>query len=172
MLALSFPKFGHPACAWFALTPLIVALVRRRTAADRALSTRRALALGLITGGVYFSVTLYWLVETMTTFGGLQPAVAVLAAFLLVAYLSLFPAMCAVVVARCARAMGPAAALLAAPAWVATELGRQYVWDGFPWALLGYSQITWLAIAQLASITGVYGLSFLLALTSAQRRPM
>ncbi len=50
---------------------------------------------------------------------------------------------------------------------MATELGRQYVWDGFPWALLGYSQITWLPIAQLASITGVYGLSLLLALTGA-----
>jgi apolipoprotein N-acyltransferase len=93
--------------------------------------------------------------------------VAVLAAFLLVAYLSLFPAVCAVVLARCARAMGPAATLCAPPVWVATELGRQYVWDGFPWALLGYSQIRWLEIAQLASITGVYGLSFLLALTAA-----
>jgi apolipoprotein N-acyltransferase len=41
------------------------------------------------------------------------------------------------------------------------------VWDGFPWALLGYSQITWLPIAQLASIVGVYGLSLLLALTGA-----
>jgi apolipoprotein N-acyltransferase len=141
--------------------------VRRRTAGERALSTRRALALGLLAGAVYFSVTLYWLVETMTTFGGLSPAVAVLAAFLLVAYLSLFPGICAVVVARSARAMGPVAAICAAPAWVATELGRQYVWAGFPWALLGYSQIRWLEIAQLASITGVYGLSFLLALTGA-----
>jgi apolipoprotein N-acyltransferase len=142
-------------------------VVRRRTSAEHSLSTRKALLLGLLAGGVYFSVTLYWLVETMTTFGGLASPVAVLAAFLLVAYLSLFPAMCAVVLARCARAMGPAAALCAPPVWVATELGRQYVWDGFPWALLGYSQIRWLEIAQLASITGVYGLSFLLALTAA-----
>ena len=141
--------------------------MRQRAPAERPLSTRRALALGLLAGGVYFSVTLYWLVETMTTFGGLSSAVAVLAAFLLVAYLSLFPGMCAVVVARCARSMGPVAAIVAAPAWVATELGRQYVWDGFPWALLGYSQIRWLEIAQLASITGVYGLSLLLALTGA-----
>ena len=48
-------------------------------------------------------------------------------------------------------------------AWVATELGRQYVWDGFPWALLGYSQITWLPVAQIASAVGVYGLSGLLS---------
>ena len=41
------------------------------------------------------------------------------------------------------------------------------MWDGFPWELLGYSQVTWLPIAQLASLVGVYGLSALLALTSA-----
>jgi apolipoprotein N-acyltransferase len=131
------------------------------------MTARRAFGLGLIAGGVYFSATLYWLVETMTTFGGLQTPVAALAALLLVAYLSLFPAACAVAVARLSRAFGPGAALLGAPAWVATELGRQYVWDGFPWALLGYSQITWLSIAQLASVVGVYGLSLVLALASA-----
>jgi len=131
------------------------------------MTTRRAFTLGLLSGGVYFTFTLYWLVETMTTFGGLQPAVAVFAAFLLVAYLSLFPAAFAMAVARMSRAFGPEALLLAGPVWVATELGRQYVWDGFPWELLGYSQITWLPIAQFASITGVYGLSLLLALTSA-----
>ena len=167
MLALSFPKFGHPACAWFALTPLLVAIVRRREASERPLSARRAFSLGLVSGSVYFSGTLYWLVETMTTFGGLAGPVALLAAVLLVAYLSLFPAAWAVVVGRLGRTIGPGAALLAAPAWVASELGRQYVWDGFPWALLGYSQITWLPIAQLASVTGVYGLSLLLALTGA-----
>ena len=60
------------------------------------------------------------------------------------------------------------AAIALAPAiWVATELGRQYVWDGFPWELLGYSQITLLPIAQIASVTGVYGLSGLITLVSA-----
>jgi apolipoprotein N-acyltransferase len=100
----------------------------------------------------------------MRTFGGLNAALAAFAAFLLVAYLSLFPAAFALVLARFARSWGTTAALLSAPVWTATELGRQYVWDGFPWALLGYSQVTWLPIAQLASVTGVYGLSALLAL--------
>ena len=90
------------------------------------------------------------------------------AAFLLVAYLALFPA--AFAVRPRAGWSGPSglrAILLAPPVWVASELGRQYVWDGFPWALLGYSQVTVLPIAQLASVVGVYGLSALLALTSA-----
>jgi apolipoprotein N-acyltransferase len=142
----------------------MVALLRPR--APR--TTRTAFALGLLTGAGYFSGTLYWLVETMTTFGGLPLPVAILVAALLVAYLSLFPAAFAVAVARLGTTIGVRAAILcAAPAWVASELGRQYVWDGFPWALLGYSQVSVLPIAQLASVTGVYGLSFLLALTSA-----
>jgi apolipoprotein N-acyltransferase len=104
----------------------------------------------------------------MTTFGGLAIPIAAFAAALLVAYLSLFPAAFAVVVARLCGSVGVFAAVVLAPAvWVATELGRQYVWDGFPWALLGYSQVTVLPVAQLASVVGVYGLSGLLALVSA-----
>ena len=147
-----------------ALTPLLVALVRPEATA----SHRSAFVLGLLTGAVYFSGTLYWLVETMTTFGGLPTAVAVLAAGLLVAYLSLFPAAFAWAIFKLRQSLGVRRAVLcAAPVWVATELGRQYVWDGFPWALLGYSQVSVLPIAQLASITGVYGLSALLAASAA-----
>ena len=165
LLVLSFPKFGHPAFAWIALTPLIVAIAR---SSESAGSTRRAFLLGLATGAVCFAGTLYWLVETMTTFGGLSTPLAVVAAGALVAYLALFPAAFAVIVMRLRRGLGLFAAIALAPAtWVATELGRQYVWDGFPWELLGYSQITFLPIAQIASITGVFGLSGLIALVSA-----
>ncbi|MBA3297492.1 MAG: apolipoprotein N-acyltransferase [Acidobacteria bacterium] len=160
MLALSFPKFGHPAFAWIALTPVIVA-------SARAHSLRGAFLTGLLAGVVYFAGTLYWLVETMTTFGGLHTGLAVVAAALLVAYLALFPAVFSVIFARCHRAYGFAAFLLAPCIWVTTELGRQYIWDGFPWALLGYSQVTVLPIAQSASIVGVYGVSWILALVGA-----
>ena len=159
MLALSFPKHGHPACAWIALTPLVIA-------AWQAPTLRRAFFLGLLAGAVYFWGTLYWLIETMTTFGGLSTIVAVLAAAVLVAYLSLFPAAFAVILSRSRRAFGDRALALVPAIWVTTELGRQYVWDGFPWALLGYSQVTVLPVAQVASIVGVYGLSALLAFSA------
>jgi apolipoprotein N-acyltransferase len=161
LLALSFPKFGHPAVAWLALTPLIVAVVRR------PLRWRSAFALGGVAGAVCFTGTLYWLVETMTTFGGLATPLAVFAAGVLVAYLSLFPAAFAVILARLTRSLGLRALALAPAVWVATELGRQYVWDGFPWELLGYSQVTVLPVAQVASVVGVYGVSGILAAASA-----
>lgn len=128
---------------------------------------RRPFVLGLVSGVVYFAGTLYWLVQTMTTFGGLATPLAVFAALLLVAYLALFPAAFAAILARLVGSLGLAGLLLAPAVWMATELGRQYVWDGFPWALLGYSQVTVLPIVQIASVLGVYGLSGLLALTSA-----
>ena len=127
----------------------------------------RPFFLGLLTGGVYFALTLYWLVETMTAFGGLPVALAVFAAGVLVVYLALFPAAFAFVLARCCRAFGTRALLLAPAIWVTTELGRQYLWDGFPWILLGYSQVTVLPVAQAASLAGVYGLSAVLAATAA-----
>src|SRR5437016_3479354 len=153
LLAFSFPKFGHPAFAWIALAPLLLALVRQRP------RSRRALILGLVTGAIYFSGTLYWLVETMTTFGGLATPLAMLAAAMLIAYLSLFPGAFAVIQARLLRSFGIWSLLLAPVVWVATEMGRTYVLDGFPWELLGYSQATVLPIAQLASVVGIYGLS-------------
>jgi len=161
LLALSFPKFGHPAFAWVALAPLLVALTRR------AQAHRRAFTLGLVAGIVYFTGTLYWLVETMTTFGGLPTWQAWIAAAILIAYLSLFPALFATIQARLLRVWGRTTLFLAPAIWVAGEMGRTYVLDGFPWELLGYSQASVLPVAQLASVVGVYGLSGFIVLVSA-----
>jgi apolipoprotein N-acyltransferase len=62
---------------------------------------------------------------------------------------------------------GAGAILIAPLVWVATELGRTYLFTGFPWVLLGYSQVEVLPVAQLASVTGVYGVSALVAAVSA-----
>ncbi len=123
--------------------------------------------LGLLTGLVYFTGTLYWITGVMANYGDMPRWVAVLINVLLIAYLSLFPAGFAAAMQRLIRAYG-ATALLAAPlVWTATELGRTYFFTGFPWVLLGYSQTTVLPIAQLASLTGVYGVSILVAAVSA-----
>ena len=103
----------------------------------------------------------------MTTFGDLPVPLAVVAAACSSPTSRSFPPPSPCSSCASGGRFGPIGLLLAAPAWVATELGRQYVWDGFPWELLGYSQVTWLPVAQIASLVGVYGLSTLLALTSA-----
>jgi apolipoprotein N-acyltransferase len=103
----------------------------------------------------------------MTTFGGLNTVSAIGAAAVLVIYLSIYPAIFAALVARLCAHSGLRALALAPAVWVATELGRTYVWSGFPWTLLGYSQATVLPIAQAASIVGVFGLSAIVCAVSA-----
>ena len=159
LLAFSFPSVGHPAFAWAALAPLLLALQRT--------TVRQAFTLGLITGIVYFTGTLYWITRVMTVYGGLAPVVAGLVNALLIAYLALYPALFAMVMSRFASALGPRSLAVAPFVWVATELGRSHIMTGFPWVLLGYSQTTVLPVAQLASVLGIYGLSGLVASVSA-----
>jgi apolipoprotein N-acyltransferase len=167
---LSFPKFGHPACAWVALAPLLVAIARTCGRAGSPTSprpVRRAFLLGLASGLVYFAGALYWLVDVMVIYGGLAQLVASALAALLVTYLALHPAVFALIVGALWRRAGTWALALAPAVWVATELGRATLVMAFPWALLGASQATQGPVAQLASVTGIYGVSALVAFGSA-----
>ena len=65
------------------------------------------------------------------------------------------------------RRFGATGLLLAPAAWVATEYARAHVFGGFPWIPLGNAVVTLLPLAQVASLVGVYGLSWLLALLHA-----
>jgi apolipoprotein N-acyltransferase len=159
LLALSFPKFGHPAFGWVALAPLLVAVYRQ--------PLRRAFALGLTAGAIYFTGTIYWITNVMVQFGGLNLVVAVLVNAALIAYMALFPAVFALIVARLTVRGGAQGLWLAPMAWVATEYGRAYLFSGFPWVLLGYSQASVLPVAQLASLLGVFGVSALVAAVSS-----
>ncbi|NOT44885.1 MAG: apolipoprotein N-acyltransferase [Acidobacteria bacterium] len=169
LLALSFPRFGHPAFAWIALVPLALAVSgwagRPGVAAGRP--GGRAFLLGLLAGVVYFVGTLYWTGSVVSTFGGLSAGLAVVSVLLLALYLAIYPACAALVVSRLARRSGASALLMLPPAWVATEYLRGVLFGGFPWVPLGSSQVTVLPVAQVASLVGVYGVSALVALVNA-----
>ncbi len=151
--------------AWIALTPLLIAVINASPAPGRG--RLRAFVLGLIAGIVYFAGTVYWTGGVMAQYGGLSVPVAALIAGLLVAYLALFPAFFALTLHAATRTFGSRALLLAPALWTATEYGRLTIFGGFPWVLLGYSQVTVLPVAQLAAVTGVFGLSWLVAMVSA-----
>ncbi len=118
----------------------------------------------MLAGLVYFSGTLYWVAFVMATYGGLSMWVAVPVAILLISYLALFTGLFALILAIAVQRFGIAGVWLAPWIWVATEWLRSWLGSGFPWALLGTSQAAVLPIVQLASITGAYGLSVLVAL--------
>jgi len=154
LLTCAFPKIGWDWLAWTALVPLLYAL--------KALSPGRAFRMGFITGLVHFLTLLYWLVPVMRTYGYLPAYLSVAVLFLFAAFLALFiAAFCAALAAFGGK---PARCLLMIPLlWVSLEFIRSFLFSGFPWELLGYSQYKRLPLIQLADLLGVYGLSALIA---------
>ena len=156
LLALSFPRFGHPALAWVSLAPLLVALT---LAAHNGATRWHTFRLGYITGLGYFCGTLYWLSLVMAQYGGLSIVVAGLLAFGLAAWLSVFVGVFAWLTGNAVRQFGVQGLWFAPCFWVTTEWFRAWLGGNFPWVLLGSSQASALPVVQLASVTGVYGLS-------------
>jgi apolipoprotein N-acyltransferase len=168
-LAASFPRFGHPACAWIALVPLLIALSgwRGRPGHLPGQPAARAFALGLVAGATSFVGTMYWTGWVVTAYGGLPLPLAPVVVLLVAAYLGLFPAVAALILSTLIARLGQTALLLTPAVWVATEYLRGQLFGGFPWVPLGNSQVSVLSIAQLASALGVHGLSALVSLVNA-----
>ncbi|MBM3808088.1 MAG: apolipoprotein N-acyltransferase [Acidimicrobiia bacterium] len=165
LLALSFPKYGHPAVAFVALVPLLVALSGwHGHAAIRGVSTRRGFALGLVAGFIHYAGTVYWTGATVSTFGGLPAFVAALVAGLLVLYMAAYVAMFGAITAMLVRRFQLTGLWLSPAVWVTVEYLRGILIGGFPWIPLGNTMVTLLPIAQLASVVGVYGLTIFVAL--------
>ena len=154
LLALTFPLPGLSFLAWIAFVPLLLAISRKKPS--------DAFKLGFISGLCANMGILYWLNIVMTTYGKLHWSVSVVLYITLSAFLSLYPAVAAYFTRRGEERGIPT--LLAFPVlWVALELVRAYLLSGFPWESIGYSQYRILPLIQIADITGVYGLSFLIA---------
>jgi apolipoprotein N-acyltransferase len=118
----------------------------------------------VLTGVVYFAGTLYWIGGVMAAHGGISPIVAYGLMLGLSLHLALFVGLFAWLLARAVRRFGMTGVWLAPWLWVASEWLRAWLgWD-FPWVLLGASQASVVPVVQLASVTGVYGLSALVAL--------
>jgi apolipoprotein N-acyltransferase len=156
---LSFPKFGHGAVAWVALLPLLVAL--------HGASGWRAARLGYVAGAASALGLLYWTALVVIQYGGLPlPAGIAIMVALCLAF-ALFPLVFGWAVGRLVGTFGTAGLLGAPFVWVATELLRAHTFFEFPWCLLGYSQHAFLPVIQVASVTAVYGVSFILAASSS-----
>ena len=172
---LIFPLPGVYVLCWFALTPLIVALMRARPAGElevpgaprlQPATPLQGFLLAYVCGILWYAGTCYWIYDTMHQYGGLSAPVAVLVLFLFSCYLGLYHGLFGLLVALVARPRNDRRALLLAPfLWVAVELARARI-TGFPWNLLGIAQVDNVALSRIAAFTGVYGLSFEIALVN------
>jgi len=171
-----FPLLGVYVLSWVALAPLIVALLRARPVGELEISgwTRlqpatplQGFLLSYVCGILWYAGTCYWIFDTMRHYGGLSAPAAVVVVFLFCCYLGLYHGLFGLLLTLLA---GPARnyqrALVTAPfLWVAVELARTRV-TGFPWNLLGIAQVDNVALCRIAGSTGVFGISFEIALVN------
>ncbi len=169
---LAFPMAGplpvwRSIFCWVCLVPFLWALFLDDRA-GKTLTIRQSFYLGYFCGFLWYLGNCYWIYQTMYLYGGLPKPVALLILFLFALYLGLYHALFAVLLglARRVRA-GLLAPLALVPfLWVAIELARARI-TGFPWDLLGYSQIDNSFLTRLAPIAGVMGISFVVAAVNA-----
>ncbi|MCH8820420.1 MAG: hypothetical protein IIB03_08895, partial [Acidobacteria bacterium] len=142
--------------AWVGLTPFLFFLVSKPTWKLTLLG--HALMTGVYLGGV-----LYWIPQVLVLYGNLSWLVALAAFVVMLMALSLV-ILPFTLLTRWTAGKSVVLALGCAPGfWLLTELCRNYFpINGFPWALLGYSQHPYLWIIQTADIGGVYLVSLLL----------
>jgi apolipoprotein N-acyltransferase len=145
MLALAFPHPGWGPLGAVALVPLVWSL--------RGAGWWHRALLGLLCGAVFYSYLVYWLVYV-------HSAAAPLVCLWLSLWLAAFGILCGPL-----RSSG-AMVLWMPTAWVCVEYLRSIGPLSFAWGLLGHTQWQNLPLIQAASLTGVYGVSFLLAMTS------
>lgn len=144
-LILSFPRHDHWILAWVALVPFLWFVERQKPTA--------AFGWGYLLGVLFFAGTLYWILH-----------VTVLGLVLLILYLALYFGLFAL---GCCffRTSGMMAGMIVLPSWwVVLEFVRSRLFTGFGWGALGYSQYQNTVLIQMADITGVAGVSFLIVM--------
>ena len=160
LLALSFPGSGDRGwLAFVALVPLLAAV--------EGADWPRAARLGFTAGLMFWVATMPWIAETLIRYGALPWPLSLLILLALASYLALYTAAFCAALSRVSAERGAVFVLGAASLWVALELVRTYVLTGFPWNLLGYSQYRNLPVMQVAAVTGVYGVSFVVVAVNA-----
>jgi apolipoprotein N-acyltransferase len=143
-----------------ALAVLFLAWTRSGSALQAAISGF-AFGLGLNLAGVS------WVFVSLHQFGHMPAALAAIATFLFCAYLALFPAAAGWIVHRFA-AGGTRRLLAAMPAaFVLLEWVRGWLFTGFPWLAVGYSQVPASPLAGFAPVLGAYGVSLAAAFAAA-----
>lgn len=151
LLSGSLPPLDWGWLAWVALAPLLLAC--------HGVTPTHAAGLGVLSGLAAAYGTMYWIFEI--------PAFAIHHSILLAGYLALYPALWCLGIAL----LSPTSTsmMFVAPAlWVLLDYMRAHAgFLAFPWGTLAQTQRQNLAVLQLGSLTGEYGVTFVVALGSA-----
>jgi len=145
LLILSFPPHDLGFLAWIAFLPFFSALDGK--------PIDKVLQLSCLTGFLFFLGLIHW-IHHVTWFGMI----------LLCVYLSIYFVGFGLGVRYFSRRWAP---YFVPALWVSLEFLRSTLFTGFGWGFLGYSQWRFIPLIQIADLTGVYGVSFLIVFENA-----
>ncbi len=160
-----------------ALAGLVALAARAAREAEGSRGARLAASggarIGFAFGLGWFLTGVSWIYISLHTYGEMNPVIAGAAVLLFSGYLSIYPALaCAGFTwfrhARYSDSQSARAAsvLVFAALWALSEIGRGYVFTGFPWLAAGYAHMA-SPLAGYAPLIGVYGLSMVSASIAA-----
>lgn len=130
---------------------------------QQAATPRKAFNIGYFFGLGFFGAGVYWIYISLHIYGQMPALLAFTATTLFCAFLALFPAFAGWASHQFGRNRLFAAIFI----WVLIEWVRGWIFTGFPWLAVGYSQTPYSPLAGFAPIVGVFGVSIIVTLTAA-----
>lgn len=148
LLTVSFPDTDWHILAWVGLVPFFFAIEGK--------DSKETFRIGYL-GGIAFYWSLFYWLNSVTVAGFL----------ILTLYLALYFPLFGLVM-NYLRGRSRVPAWIAAPlAWTALEYLRTYAFSGLPWGVIGVTQHRAAGLVQIASVTGVYGVSSVVVMVNA-----
>jgi apolipoprotein N-acyltransferase len=154
------------AFAPFAIWPLAIILPAiLLVLVDSRDNNKQVVLTGFCFGLGYFGFGVYWIYNSLHDFGMAPPIVAGAITALMIATLSVFPALTLLAWQSIQRRIGQRSIWLVPIFWFTFEWFRGWVLTGMPWLSLGYA-LGESPLAGFAPLIGVYGLSAIAVLVS------
>lgn len=153
LVPFSFEPFGFYFLIFVSLSTLFYLWYKTESAKESFIS-------GYLFGLAMFGIGVSWLHISINLFGGMHIIGAWFFTFLLIAFISLYPALCGYLAYQFFKKHY----LFVLPAiWLITEWARGWILTGFPWLNIGTSQTDSL-LANFAAVIGDYGISFVICI--------
>ncbi|HXA00276.1 MAG TPA: apolipoprotein N-acyltransferase [Candidatus Dormibacteraeota bacterium] len=159
-LSLSFTGFYLQIYSWVSVGLLLILVIGPKP--------RFAFLCGFLHAIAFVLTSVPWIATVLSVHGGLSPAGGWGVLLLIAAAWGVLVGSFAWCANRIARHDAKLACIAAPFLWVTFEFIRAHLPEiSFPWNLLGYPAGTNLALVQISTVTGIYGLSFIVAAFNA-----
>lgn len=155
---LSFERLSLFPVSWFSLSIPFLILIKKG---------KYPFLIGFSWAFSFYAISLYWLINVMFHYGNLNLLLSVFLFLLLVSSISSLFGFVFLLINFVRKFFTSLEFIIFPFLWVSLEYILSFLLTGFPWNLMGYSQIHFTPFVQISSITGVYGVSFAIILLNS-----